>query len=119
MVTDLSAQNGHYRKDISGSRVIGTVLSVIFSLAGIFWQPDRYTAVPSNSVDPAEAAIENRENRLLETALNEGKVLYHERMGKIVRPRPALFLFFVDMIRLLLFPTLPIIIVGTLVRKTW
>ncbi|MFQ5949323.1 MAG: hypothetical protein ACE5J1_01390 [Nitrospiria bacterium] len=105
-------------KDLAALWAIGILLSLILSLAGIYWEPPRYEARQSTSVDPTEARVENSQNKLVADALNEGKIEYDPVMEKLVKLRPAPVRFFIDLFRLLLFPTAPIVIIGLLIRKS-
>lgn len=106
------------KKDLGALWAVGVVLSLILTLAGYAWNPPRYEAMVSNSVDPTEAQVENNQNRIVTDALNQGKIEYHPSMAKLVRLRAAQEIFFIDLIRVLLFPTAPIIIIGMLTRKS-
>ncbi|TAJ98768.1 MAG: hypothetical protein EPO39_17420 [Candidatus Manganitrophaceae bacterium] len=106
------------KKDLGALWAVGVVLSLILTLAGYAWNPPRYEALVSNSVDPTEAQVENGQNKIVADALNQGKVQYDKNMVKLVRLRPAPEIFFIDLFKLLLFPTAPIVIVGMLIRKS-
>lgn len=106
------------KKDLGALWAVGVVLSLILTLAGYAWNPPRYEAAVSNSVDPTEAQVENNQNRIVTDALNQGKIEYHPSMAKLVRLRAAHEIFFIDLFRVLLFPTAPIIIIGMLTRKS-
>lgn len=106
------------KKDLGALWAVGVVLSLILTLAGYAWNPPIYEAVVSSSVDATEAQVENGQNRIVADALNQGKVEYHPNMVKLVRLRPTHELFFIDLIKVLLFPTGPIVIVGMLTRKS-
>jgi hypothetical protein len=106
------------KKDLGALWAVGVVLSLILTLAGYAWNPPRYEALVSNSVDPTEAQVENSQNKIVADALNEGRIEYHSSMAKLVRLRPSHEIFFVDLIRVLLFPAAPIVIIGMLTRKS-
>lgn len=106
------------KKDLGALWAVGVVLALILSLAGFAWNPPRYEPVESGSVDPTEAQIENNQNKMVSDALNDGKIEYHPTMAKLVRLRAGYYLFFTDLVKVLLFPTLPISILGLLIRKT-
>ncbi|MFQ5580978.1 MAG: hypothetical protein ACE5FZ_10230, partial [Nitrospiria bacterium] len=105
-------------KDLAALWAIGILFSLILSLAGAYWNPAQYEARLSTSVDATEARVENSQNKLVTDALNDGKIEYDPTMDKLVKLRPAPIRFTTDLFRLLLFPTVPIIIIGLLVRKT-
>lgn len=106
------------KKDLGALWAVGVVLSLILALAGYVWNPPRYEALVSNSVDPTEAQVENSQNKIVADALNEGRIEYHSNMAKLVRLRAAHEIFLIDLIRVLLFPTAPIVILGMLTRKS-
>ena len=106
------------QKDLAALWAVGVLFSLLISFAGLSWSPARYEARVSNSLDPMEAQIENSQNRTVAEAINDGKIEYHPTMEKLVKERPFYQLVFVDLIRLLLFPTAPIVIVCLLIRKT-
>ena len=106
------------KQDLGALWAVGVVLSLILTLAGYAWNPARYEAVVSNSVDPTEAQVENGQNKIVADALNQGKVQYDKNMAKLVRLRPAHEIFFIDIVKVLLFPTAPILIIGMLIRKS-
>lgn len=106
------------KKDLAALWAVGILVALLLALAGFAWTPAHYEAIPSKSVDPMEARIENSQNKMVSDALNEGKIEYHDSMQKLVKLRPFYQLFFVDLSKVLLFPTLPILIIGLLIRKT-
>lgn len=106
------------QKDLAALWAVGVLFSLLLALAGLSWNPARYEARKSSSVDPMEAQIENSQNRTVADAINDGKIEYHPTMGKLVRERPFLQLFVTDMAHLLLYPTAPIVIVSLLIRRT-
>ncbi len=105
-------------KDLAALWAIGILFSLILSLAGSFWNPPLYEARQSTSVDATEARVENSQNQLVTDALNDRKIEYDPSMDTLVKLRPAPIRFSVDLIRLLLYPTVPIIIIGLLIRKS-
>lgn len=105
-------------KDLAALWAIGILFSLILSLAGSFWNPPRYEARQSTSVDATEARVENSQNKLVTDALNEGKIEYDPSMDKLVKLRAVPIRFTLDLVRLLLFPTVPIIIIGLLIRRS-
>ncbi|MBI3802723.1 MAG: hypothetical protein HY282_03060 [Nitrospirae bacterium] len=106
------------KRDLGALWAVGIVLSLIVSLAGFAWNPARYEPVQSNSIDSTEAQIENNQNKMVSDALNDGRIEYHSSMAKVVRLRAGSYLFLTDLFKALLFPTLPITILGLLIRKT-
>lgn len=106
------------KKDLGALWAVGVVLSLILALGGYAWNPPQYEALISNSVDPTEAQVENSQNKIVADALNERRIEYHSSMAKLVRLRPSHEIFFIDLVRLLLFPTAPVVIIGTLIRKS-
>lgn len=106
------------KKDLGALWAVGIVLSLILTLASYAWNPPRYEALVSNSVDPTEAQVENGQNKIVADALNQGKIEYHPNMAKLVRLRASHEIFFIDLVKVLLFPTAPIVIVGMLTRKS-
>jgi hypothetical protein len=105
-------------KDLAALWAIGILFSLILSLAGSYWNPARYESRLSTSVDATEARVENSQNKLVTDALNDGKIEYDPSMDTLVKLRPAPIRFTFDLARLLLFPTVPIIIIGFLIRKS-
>ena len=106
------------KKDLGALWAVGVVLSLILALAGYAWNPPRYEAIVSSSIDPTEAQVENSQNKIVTDALNEGRIEYHPSMAKLVRLRAGYEIFFIDLVRVLLFPAAPIIIIGSLTRKS-
>jgi len=106
------------QKDLAALWAVGVLFSLLLALAGLSWNPARYEARNSSSVDPMEAQIENSQNRTVADAINEGKIEYHPSMEKLVQKRPFFQLVVTDMSHLLLYPTAPIVIIGLLIRKT-
>lgn len=103
------------QKDLAALWAIGILVSLLLSLAGSFWNPPRYEARQSTSVDETEARVENSQNQLVANALNKGEIEYDYTMEKLVKPRPAYVDFFVTVARLILFPCGPIVIIGRLI----
>ncbi len=97
--------------------VFTLLLAAVSILCGLLWQPDRYQAVESPSLDPTEARIENEQNKAVAQALNSGRTRYHPAMEKLVQPKSAGWLFGVDFIRTLMLSVVPIVAVGLLIRK--
>ncbi len=95
----------------------GLLLAVACVAVGLVWNPDRYQAVQSDRPDPVEAGIENEQNVIVVHALNTGRIRYHPSMEKLARPRPRLWIFGVDLARTLLLSTLPVVIMGLVIRK--
>ena len=106
------------KKDLTALWAVGLLLALLLSLIGSAWNPPRYNAVRSGAVDPAEAQIEEGQNKRVADALNEGTIQYHPSMEKLAPPRPVLQLFFIDLVKALLFPTAPVLILVSLIRKT-
>lgn len=106
------------QKDLAALWAVGVLFSILLSLAGLSWSPARYEAKVSNSVDPMEAQIENGQNRTVADAINDGRIEYHPTMEKLVKERPFVQLVFIDLVRILLFPTAPLLIISLLIRKT-
>lgn len=111
-------QGGIDKKDLAAVWSVGLLLSLLMSVVGLSWNPARYEARLSNSVDQTEAQVENNQNKMVADALNVGKIQYHPTMEKLVQPISTSQTFFVDIFKVLLFPTVPVIIVGMLIRKT-
>ena len=106
------------QKDLAALWAVGVLFSLLLALAGLSWSPARYEARKSSSVDPMEAQIENTQNRTVADAINDGRIEYHPAMEKLVRERPFFQLVTTDLVRLLLYPTAPIVIISLLIRKT-
>jgi len=105
-------------KDLAALWAIGILFSLILSLAGYSWNPPRYEARLSSSVDTTEARVENSQNKLVTDALNRGQIDFDPSMDKLVKLRFAPVRHSLDLVRLLLFPTGPILIIVILIRKT-
>ncbi|HIL34864.1 MAG: hypothetical protein ABGX83_04920 [Nitrospira sp.] len=105
-------------KDLAALWAIGILISLILSLAGYFWNPPRYEARQSTSVDATEARVENSQNKLVTDALNSGQIEYDPSMDKLIKLRFAPIRHTLDLVKLLLFPTVPIIIIVLLVRRS-
>ncbi|MGB3940943.1 MAG: hypothetical protein WBK96_05570 [Candidatus Manganitrophaceae bacterium] len=106
------------KKDLGALWAIGIVLSLLFTLIAFVWNPPLYEPLASRSLDTTEAQIENNQNKMVADALNDGRIQYHSSMEKLVRLRTGFSVFFIDFVKVLLFPTLPIVMVGLLIRKT-
>lgn len=107
------------QKDLAVLWAIGILVSLLISLVGTSWNPDRYDAIQSGAVDETEAMVENSQNHLVATALNNGEIDYHPSMDKLVQFKPAYVRAFVDFIRLVLYPCGPIVIIGLLIKKSF
>jgi len=105
-------------KDLAVLWAVGVLVSLLISLAGTVWDPPNYDAIQSTAVDETEARVENSQNQLVAEALNKGEIEYHFSMDKLVKLKPAYIRFSVDVIRLMLFPCGPIVIVGLLIKKS-
>jgi uncharacterized protein (DUF2252 family) len=97
--------------------LLGFVLAAVSILCGLVWQPDRYLAVVSPSLDPVEARIENEQNRAVAQALNSGRIQYHPAMEKLAQPKSDRWRFGVDLIRTLLLSVVPVVAIGLPIRK--
>lgn len=106
------------KKDLAALWAVGLLFSLLLILVGSSWNPSRYEAKLSKSVDPLEAQIENGQNRRVADAINAGKVEYHPTMEKLVQRRPLYEIALTNFLRLLISPTGPIVIVWMLIRKT-
>ncbi len=106
------------QKDLAVLWAIGILVSLIVSLVGTSWNPYQYDAIQSTSLDETEARVENSQNNLVANALNKGEIEYHFSMDKLVKLKPIYVLFFVDFVRLVLFPCGPIIIIFLLIKKS-
>jgi hypothetical protein len=94
------------------------VVAGVSLLCGLLWQPDRYRAVVSPSLEPAEARIENEQNKAVADALNSGRIAYHPAMEKLAQPKSFAWLFGIDLVRTLMLSVIPIVAIGLLIRKT-
>lgn len=106
-------------KDLAVLWAIGILVSLLFSLVGTSWNPDRYDAIQSGAVDETEAMVENSQNQLVATALNNREIEYHPSMDKLVQLKPGYARVFVDLVRLILFPSGPITIIGLLIKRSF
>ncbi len=106
------------QKDLAALWAVGILFSLLLSFAGLSWSPARYEARVSNSIEPMEAQIENSQNRTVADAINDGRIEYHPTMEKLVKKQPFLQLVFIDLVRIFLFPTAPLLIISLLIRKT-
>jgi hypothetical protein len=107
------------RKDLAALWAIAVLFSLLCILVGLAWQPVHYEIIPSRDRDPEEAMTQNSQNQVLADALNQERVKYDsETMGKIIASRPFFEVLFFDFLRILLVPTLPILAIGSLIRKT-
>jgi hypothetical protein len=107
------------RKDLAALWAIAVLFSLLCILVGLAWQPVHFEIIPSHDRDPEEAMSQNSQNQVLADTLNQERVTYDpETMGKIIAPRPLSEVLFFDFLRILLVPTLPILAIGSLIRKT-
>lgn len=106
-------------KDLAVLWAIGILVSLIISLVGTSWNPHQYDAIQSTSLDETEARVENSQNQLVANALNKREIEYHVSMEKLVKLKPIYVLLFVDLVRLILFPCGPIIIIGLIIKKSF
>lgn len=97
---------------------LGISASVLMILIGIRWEVKQYTWVESKNPDIVLKARENLENQLLADALNSGKVKYDPSMNKIIVPTPFIQVFFGDLLRVLLLPIIPLLLILNLIRYT-
>lgn len=106
------------QRDLAVLWAIGILVSLLLSFAGVSWQPARHEARQSTSLDPTEARVENSQNQMVADALNDGSIEYDDTMDTLVTFKPLYVLLFLDIARLSLFPTVPLIIIGLLIRKS-
>ncbi len=106
------------QKDLAVLWAIGILVSLLLSFAGASWEPARYEARQSTSVDPTESRVENSQNQMVADALNDGTIEYDPSMDALVQSKPIYYTVFFDVIRLSLFPTGPLVIIGLLLRKS-
>lgn len=106
------------RKDLAVLWAVGILASLLLSLAAFVWQPDLYDTLQSTSLDETEARVENSQNQMVADALNSGQIEYHISMKTAVKLKPSYIRIPADLLRLLLFPTAPIVIIGLLIRKS-
>ncbi len=105
------------KKDLPALWSVGLVFAIIFTLGGIAWRPPHYRLVPSKSLDPQEAQVDNNQRMILVDALNRGKIDYDPvSMSKVVKPAPFWPTVIADAAKILLFPTLPLLILATLTK---
>ncbi len=106
------------QKDLAVLWAIGILVSLLLSFAGASWQPARYEAQLSTSVDPTESRVENSQNKMVADALNDGTIEYDPSMDALIKLKPAYYIVFLDVMRLSLFPTGPLVIISLLIRKS-
>jgi hypothetical protein len=107
------------RKDLGALWAIVVLFSLLCTLVGLSWQPIHYDIIPSRERDPVEARAQDMQNQALVDALNQERLTYDPTtMGKIIAPRPLSEVFFLDLARILLFPTLPLLAIAAILRKT-
>ncbi len=106
------------QKDLAVLWAIGILVSLLLSFAGANWQPARYEARQSESVDATEARVENSQNQMVVDALNRGDIEYNDSMDALVTLKPVFVIIFYDFARLSLFPTGPLLIIGLLILKS-
>ncbi|MFQ5588887.1 MAG: hypothetical protein ACE5F7_08600 [Nitrospiria bacterium] len=106
------------QKDLAVLWAIGILVSLLLSFAGASWRPAQYEARQSTSVDATEARVENSQNQMVADALNDGTIEYDPTMDKLVTLKPVYVLIFFDVVRLSLFPTSALVIIGLLIRKS-
>jgi hypothetical protein len=107
------------RKDLGALWAIVVLFSLLCTLIGLAWQPVHYEIIPSRERDPVEARAQDSQNQALVEALNQERVRYDpETMKRIVAPRPLSEVFFLDLTRILLFPTFPLLAIAAMLRKT-
>ena len=105
-------------KDLAVLWAVGILVSLLLSLGAFVWQPSLYETLQSTSLDETEARVENSQNQLVADALNNGEIEYHISMKTAVKLKPVYIRLPADLLRLLLFPTAPIVIIGLLIRKS-
>lgn len=118
--SSLSSAQGQIvdQRDLAVLWAIGILVSLLLSFAGANWQPARYEARQSESVDATEARVENSQNKMVTDALNHGDIEYNDSMDALVMLKPVYVIIFYDFARLSLFPTGPLLILGLLFRRS-
>jgi len=106
------------RKDLAVLWAVGILVSLLLSLGAFVWQPGLYEALQSTSLDETEARVENSQNQMVVEALNTQQIEFHVSMKNAVKLKPIYIRLPTDLLRLLLFPTAPIAIIGLLIRKS-
>lgn len=107
------------QKDLGALWAITILFSLLCTLVGLTWVPVHYDLIPSREADPLERRTQDLQNQLLIDALNQGKVTFDSRsMSKVAAPRPFYEVFLLDLTRILLFPTFPLLAIASMVRKT-
>jgi len=107
------------QRDSAALWAIVILLSLICTLVGLAWQPIHYEIIPSGDPDPMEAMTQNQQNQELANAINHERLRFDpDTMKKIIAPRPLSEVFFLDLARILLFPTLPTLAIAIMIRKT-
>jgi hypothetical protein len=115
---DISSEELIDNKDLAVLWAVGILVSLLLSLGAFVWNPDQYEALQSTSLDETEARVENSQNQLVVDALNSTQLEYHVSMETAVKLKPAYIRLPSDVLRLMLFPTAPIAIIGLLIRKS-
>lgn len=106
------------QRDLAVLWAIGILVSLLLSFAGASWQPAMYEARQSTSLDATEARVENSQNQLVSDALNDHVFEYEDDMVTLVQLKPFYVIAFFDLLRLTLFPSGPMLIMGLLVLKS-
>ncbi len=111
----------HHTDSAHSTRVVPWVVVIITTLlcASVsVWEPARYQPLPSKNPDPSEAVREDMGNKLLADALNGKRLAYHTGMANSVQTRPDSQMLLVDLLRVLIFPTVPLLMIGRLIRAS-
>ena len=107
------------QRDFAALWAIVVLLSLICTLVGLAWQPVHYEIIPSADPDPMEAMAQNQQNQELVNAINQERLRFDpDTMKKIIAPRPLSEVFFLDLARIILFPTIPTLAIAIMLRKT-
>jgi len=106
------------QRDLAVLWAIGILVSLLLSFAGASWEPAMYEARQSTSLDATEARVENSQNQLVTDALNDHVIEYTDDMVTLVQLKPFYVIAFFDLVRLTLFPSGPMLIIGLLVLKS-
>jgi len=107
------------QKDFAALWAMTILFSLLCTLVGLAWQPIHFEIIPSRERDRIEAIAQDQQNQELANLLNQERTQFDPAtMGKIIAPRSFSEVLFVDLARVLLFPTFPTLAFAIMIRKT-